>query len=1166
MIDFAVIMSATVNVLVYYCKFGNNEKLSADKLLTDSTILTLQLPLDKTFDDVFYWCAKECGISPLYIPLFALRDKSFNWVKLSSQLSDHSSQNGSSLQVNSNPEALTRPSLTIDLEFRVRFTFKNENKVDGEAGQSHRFSSHDASSKLVMNESVVRYLFHQRRSDFLKGDLPIKDLNDKTGAALGVAVLDLMRLASEMKIRLDATLNRVTDYKKLLPVATRCDLKSMNFCNRLRVKLKFKHYLNHFLPNSVRWNNDSESPPNVSYFYCRYLKNLELVVDGSHVETYRLEPGESSIDVDQITIGADCGIVKGEEDNEQWCEFHKLADMKIQGRKNEDGNDVWIVSISQLSGKILNLAFSSASDADNVASCINGYYMLLTDAHHYLCESVTSPVVVERLSLNCHGPISCAYAEHCLKHQPEIAEGDCVLRQSQDCDGEYFINTVIEVNPTTVRNYKLDRQNSLLGIYGDNESHQHQTLRSLLDACLDKKQNGTTSSPVPFNLEQLIIPSSKTQSILKVYRCSDSHAWESGTQGQIADNPPSAPILRENNYSFHRILGHGKYTTVILNYYNKESANHQVVMKKVFDPQETYELAVKCHVEDSFQDAMCVQNFLNNDYIVQQLGTMKNMMVLEYMQYGSITDYLQTSRGSESSSGSNSNERTYGWFLHVLWQLSHACNYLEEKNVAHGNIRGKNVLLWQVNPQPRIKLADAGVRTHCRKGMKVIKELSNGDRMLQERRAVTNVVEPLLPAPWLAFEFCVVDRSPKSEVYLSINGDKWSFATTACEICDYGNLPVTPCSAMQLNDDVRHRYLTGNITTIPEVLSNSKVLTELIEQCWNMSPQKRPAFKRILREIGAVLASDYVLPSVRPNVMSSNQSIMTATPDLQTFEDAYLVHMQQLGRGHFGQVDLYVYHPPGGTPIKVAVKSFHRTLNTPRRDSEFNNEIETMRRLNHKYIVKLMGVAEPSLRVVMEYLQCNSLARYLQSQKEKRVPLQDMYRELLTYASQIAQGMIALQERRLIHRDLALRNILLAQDSQNSPMYVKLSDFGLSRILSEDRSYYRGSPNEFPAQWYAPECLKADKTSFHFESDIWSYGVTLWEMFSYGKYPKYEGLMQISSTGLFDILVAGQRLPKPSECPDAVYAQIVKCWALEPSQRPKFSVLRQSFDELIYLF
>ena len=1139
-IDFAMI----VNVILY-CGKNCTNSFHINSLLSDTTEDSFEFDSTSTFDDVFLKCAKECGITPPYISLFGLRDHKLNWVNLSCQLDDYLEQ-----------QAFYNDSSNLKLEYRIRFAFNSEGEIGEKRYQAYRLSLHDDSKKPVMNEKVTKYMFHQQHSDFINGYLTLKEtLTDDLGAALGVAVLDLLRLACEMKCRLKTALRRLENYKKLLPAAIQKRLQSMNFLNRLRVNLKFRHYLRHFAPNCNRWMNcDHESSANPSFFYSRYLRNLELVVNRNHVETYTSVCVVGSPDITKVSVGGDCGLVLSEGTAEKcWCDFPEITDMRILQSKKENEQIVYSVSISQLSGEVIDLDFKSSTEAENFATCINGYYMLVTDPHHYLNKNITAPSLVKQLSLNCHGPIPCADAEKFLKNQLHAREGDCLLRQSQESFDEYFINTVIEASNSlvAVRNYKIDKNsNDKLGIFGDDDSYKYDDITSLLKACRASSEQQHNMTLVPFNLNHLAIPTKKSASTLKIYRCSDAHFHE--VLQNKESNEPTIRQIPQNIYAFQKVLGTGKYTTVISWYLTKDP-NHKVAVKKVYDPHEAYELAVKQHVQESFHEAVCLQNLLKNDYIVELKGTMKNMMVLDYAPHGSITEYLQNTFKPDAPYFHNQEIR-YGWFLQILWQLTHACNYLEQKGIAHGNIKGKNVLLWQADPEPFIKLSDPGVRTHC-------------VTILGKNKEYTNVIEPLLQVPWLAREFCWIDGKPDSMSYVTIDGDKWSFATTVYEICWFGKLPdIQPCSSMTVSGNMLNHYLTGgDIIKAPEILSSSDALRKTIKQCWSLSPQKRPPYKNILRELGTILASDDIHSTVRPTSPIQPPPETTSIPDLQRFEDRYLVQLQNIGQGHFGRVDLYRYDAPDqDVRLQVAVKSFHHIKNTPGQDREFNHEIETMRRLNHKHIVKLMGVAEPSLRIVMEYLQDGSLSRYLSNQKRNGKPFSEIENDLLSFSRQIAEGMIALQEQRLIHRDLALRNILLARepDDPNSPLYVKISDFGLSRILREDDLYYRQNPNEIPAQWYAPECLNDHKISFRFESDIWSYGVTVWEMFSYGRPPKYD-LPTFSPSALYKLLSKGKRLSKPMECSTAVYDQILKCWEFQPQDRPTFKELRQNFDAII---
>ena len=298
-------------------------------------------------------------------------------------------------------------------------------------------------------------------------------------------------------------------------------------------------------------------------------------------------------------------------------------------------------------------------------------------------------------------------------------------------------------------------------------------------------------------------------------------------------------------------------------------------------------------------------------------------------------------------------------------------------------------------------------------------------------------------------------------------------------------------------------------------------------------------------------------------------------------------YVRQIGQGNFGVVfmgrmvahDYFSSNKDDET--MVAVKTLKDECQEALED--FAREARIMLQLDHPNIIKLYGVStdDSPFYLVFEYMDLGDLSKFLRdhaSSRQRRLMDPSGYRrsrtestlsddppslshhQLADMCKQIAAGMEYLADRCHVHRDLACRNCLVKSctnaDETCSGVIVKIGDFGMSHDLYQ-KNYYRVEGQAvLPIRWMSPEAVIFGK--FSTAGDVWSFGVTMWEIFSFAMQP-YFGF---SNEEVTKYIRTGRHLERPNDCPEKIYAIMQQCWALEPDERPTFCDLQDQINEV----
>ncbi|XP_037361657.1 non-receptor tyrosine-protein kinase TYK2 [Talpa occidentalis] len=1051
---------------------------------------------------------------------------------------------------------------SLMLYFRMRFYFRNWHGMNPQEPTVYRcgppgteVSSGRAEQGVqLLDPASFEYLFEQGKYEFVNDVASLEELwNEEEihhfkNESLGMAFLHLCHLALCRGVPLEEVAKKIS-FKDCIPRSFRRQIRQHDVLTRLRLRTIFHRFLRDFQPGRL-----SQQVVMVKYLATleclapRFgtermpVYQLELLTQTAGAPCYIRDSGQALLEptpasaarppTHEVLVTGTGGIqwrpllavgpsssvrnrpagpagkkAKAHEGSNQpadkpreaqwtyFCDFRDITHMVLKECH---------VSI-RCQDKFLELALPSRAAALSLVSLLDGYFRLTSDSSHYLCHEVAPPRLVMSIQEGIHGPLLEPFV--LAKLRPE--DGLYLIHWSTTHFNRLILTVAQHDQASSAKSWRLRKfpielQAGAFTLEGwDRSFPSVRDLRAALQGC------SLRSGQDCFSLHRCCLPQPGEFSNLVILRGSCA-----------STRPPNLSHLSFHRVSWDKItrlshLGQGTRTNVyegLLLVTDRGPEEDKAddggpgqdlrVVLKVLDPShhnialafyETASLMSQVsHVHLAFVHGVCVHGS-------------ENIMVTEYVEHGPLDVCLRRERGHVP----------VAWKVVVAQQLASALSYLEDKSLVHGNVCGRNILLARLGlvegTSPFIKLSDPGV----------------GLGALSREERVERI-------PWIAPE-CLsgVDSS------LSTAADKWGFGATLLEICFDGEILLQGRGP----SEKEHFYQKQHQLPQP----SSPELAVLTSQCLNYEPGQRPSFRTILRDLTRLQPQNLDVSAVNPD---------SPTSDSTVFHKRYLKKIRDLGEGHFGKVSLYCYDPNNdGTGEMVAVKALKAGC-SPQLLPGWTREIDILRTLYHKHIVKYKGCCgdqgEKSVQLVMEYVPLGSLRDYL---PRHSVGLA----QLLLFALQICEGMAYLHSQHYIHRDLAARNVLLDNDK-----LVKIGDFGLAKAVPEGHEYYRvHEDGDSPVFWYAPECLKECK--FYYASDVWSFGVTMYELLTHcdssqsppSKFIELIGLNQGQRTvlRLTELLEQGERLPQPDKCPCEIYLLMKNCWEAEASFRPTFQNL-----------
>lgn len=1042
-----------------------------------------------------------------------------------------------------------------------------------------RFKIPKLSNLKALDGGLFNYYYFQLRHDLLQSK--IGEIESDKNKILGYVVNDMYREMVEENKTVDQ-LKRT--YEEYIPRKINKEHSLFFFnCARTKVfntlsKIRHKDHNVDYVKSVYIDDIDSNAP---EYLYEEYNGSIPyLQVD----ET--LKAGKCWVKIKFVPYANKTKKGLTPAAKEQKEDSEALPGLKVfysrEWKHVANIDEIFTILVQNLTvnislkdqSNLYSIDFATQTELDSFITCLAGYYRLMCKWTVYLCKPyLYSPSLNRLKELKCHGPIGGKFSIRKIAEK-NSSVGANIVRQCEEKYNTYYVDILEHENQ--MKTYKLTYKNNLWHVErGPDTSNTYDELLDALRNLNPNIKNLYRLSPSEYDKAPNLLLCAPQSDMTSKRLVRDAQEMRQ-VRPQIV-NAAKELIINRNALKSE---GDGFFERTRAEMLLPNNSKMEVTLRLLKNDKRDACLG------DFLQLADFWANIDSVDIIKLYGVTLFKpvSMVLECSRDGPLDEFLRRHPHVSLSS-----------LIEVAHSLARALYYLQENGLIHGRIRCSTLMVtrYDVNTKRLIaKLGDPG---------------------LWQRQQYTN--KDLL---WIPVEYH--DLGPREVQLLKqdLKADVWACATTLWEIFSRGE--------RILIKDPKQFIAKGDRLPAPAESDDIREIYQCMYNGWLIDPDKRIAPQMIISKlVQARQKSDYcvVRDSVMngrnhsSNGSYSAISVKTGSTLLHSHTDVSssyvsngsdcdagsnassecssqplisnggssqysagsysggwdpsqaeqflhdctgfielphgkkVIFQGELGQGHYGKVYRGCIDN-GDYSIPVALKTINNAMDMDKAVKDFKREVAIMKKLNHKNIVKFMDFIDEldKLVVVMEYVENGSLLDFL---GYKKYDLNKLY--LLRFAKDIASGMQHLYEKKIIHRDLAARNILV-----QSMECVKISDFGLAQVTDGSNYYVAQSTRHLPIKWYAPETLRTQKYSF--QSDIWSFGVTLYEMFTYGETP-YPGIDIRNGDQLHHMIVnENVRLELESSDRD-VYSRLMEpCFYLD-RPRPLFAELVNIIDDMI---